>query len=612
MKIIKYFIFVAFVTAFAGCDPWADINNIQDERNKNLLEILVEKPDLSTFVKVLENTGFAEKLSADMSYTVFAPNNTALANINLNDTAALTALVKNHISENIAYTDKTGKFAINRILMLNGKLATVINNLVSGIPVSKWNIASKNGVIHQISGIIEDRKNSWQYLQTLQGNPVVNFITSFNEKVMDMTRSIQTGVNASGKPIYDTVWTYRNTLLDALPLADELSTSTFILPEKKGLDELAAKYAKYFIQKDTVKMYQEIMKEIVTDMLLPYTKINTSGRFLNASNVFVDVNMNDITDSIITSNGTIYQVKSVKVKMFQNKIKPLLIEAEDFVTRWPNAWQTRPRTWASGGKDVVLKSRSRHSYGWPVQSTYQLNTKTPSGKDTVVTRDTTIITRINNLYSFNYRSENEWPGQNTLGEPNAFISYNPKMYSTAYKIFWKAYNDNAEEVHIDARGVPMVFYQKMYISFPGERVLQRTSANVITGQFSTIAKPGFTPNHTIMAARMTAGENIETQLSRYRVNQGHNIYPNSFVLFDAVTPNNPQPTRSEDIYGREGILICPFYGQATFFVSNTCIGEFTHHDGTVQAYLQANKASNAAGIIFLDYIRLEPQVDPND
>ena len=115
-----------------------------------------------------------------------------------------------------------------------------------------------------------------------------------------------------------------------------------------------------------------------------------------------------------------------------------------------------------------------------------------------------------------------------------------------------------------------------------------------------------------MAAKMTAGQNVESQLVRYRVNQGHNVYPNSYVLYDANNPNSPQPTSSEDIYGKEGILKCPYYGQSTLFVSNTCIGEFTHTDGTIQAYLQSSKASNAPGIIFLDYIRLEPQVDPND
>jgi hypothetical protein len=216
------------------------------------------------------------------------------------------------------------------------------------------------------------------------------------------------------------------------------------------------------------------------------------------------------------------------------------------------------------------------------------------------------------MYDLTYRS-NEWPGTNTLGEPNAYISYKPRMYSVPYKIFWKAYDDNSQKRHIDARDTAMVFYQKMYVSFPGETVLTRTTTtNVITGNFSSTSKVGFTANHTIMAAKMTAGVNAETQLVRYKVNQGHSIYPSSYVLYTDATIVNPIPSTIEDIYGKGGILKCPYYGQATLFVSNTAMGEFTHKNGTVQAYLQAAKGSNAPGMIFLDYIRLEPQVDPND
>lgn len=574
MKNIKYFIFAVIAVVLASCDVWENVKNDEGDRSKYLLEQLTANPELSTFVKVLETTGYAEKLSADMNFTVFAPNNAALTSLNLTDTVALTAWVKNYISEKIVYTDEVGKFDINRILMLNGKYVTINGKLISGTPVSKWNIASKNGVLHILNGTIEDRMNIWQYLQTLAGNPVVDFIASFNEKVMDMERSVQTGVNSNGQPVYDTIWTFRNTLLDSSPLADESSNTTFLLLDKSGLDALNSKYAKYFAQKDSVQMNRDIMKEIIADMILPYQKIEADGRYLNTSSVLIDINVGDTIKSYNASNGIVYELKAADVKMYQNKIKPQIIEGENYVTRWPDAWQVRPRTWASGGHDVMLKSRSRHSYDWQEDST---------------------ITKVNNFYSFNYRSENEWPGSNTLGEPNAYISYKPRMYSTSYKIFWKAYDDNSEEVHIDARGVPMSFYQKMYISFPGVKALERNSSNVIANNFST---------NTLMAAAMKAGENVETQLVRYSANNGHTVYPNSFVLI--------QPTKTEDAYGKEDILKSPYYGQATLFVSNTCIGEFIHSDANVQAYLQSSKGSNAPGMIFLDYIRLEPQVDPND
>ena len=587
MKNIKY-ILISLVIFITSCDTWEALN---EERTKNVYEQLLTIPEASSFVKVLQITGYSEKLSSEMNYTVFAPTNEAIAGLNLTDTATLKTWVKNYLSEKITYSNNAGEFATSRLQLINGKYITLSAKKVSGASISKWNVASKNGVIHIINGTIDERMSIWQYLETLDGNPVVDFIKSFNERVMDMTKSVQKGVNSKGQPVYDTIWTSKNTLLDAMPIVNEANSSTFILLDKSGLDALKTKYAKYFSQKDSVQMNKDILREIITDMVLPYTVISGTGQYLNANGVYVGINANDTIKSYNASNGIVYLTKAAEVKMYMNKIKPLTIEAENYVSLWPDAWQVRPRTWASGGHDIMLKSRSRHSYDWV---------------------ENNVTTKVNNLYSFNYRSENEWPGSNTMGEPNAYISYKPLMYSTAYKIFWKAYDDNASEVHIDSRNVPLEFYQKLYVSFPGEKVLARSSANVITGNFSSTSKIGFTANHTIMAAKMTAGQNVESQLVRYRVNQGHNVYPNSYVLYDANNPNSPQPISSEDIYGKEGILKCPYYGQSTLFVSNTCIGEFTHSDGTIQAYLQSSKASNAPGIIFLDYIRLEPQVDPND
>jgi len=583
--------------ALAGCNAWEEVKNLDgSNRSKNLYELLAANPDVSTFVKALELTGYAGKLSADMNYTVFAPDNSALANLDLTDTELLTGWIQNYISEKIAYTNAEGIFDIHSIQMLNGKQVSINGNLVSGAPVSKWNIASKNGVLHIINSTIEERMNIWQYLQTLKDDPTVDFIASFSEKVMDKQRSVRIGVNKEGKPIYDTIWVYQNTLLDSSPLANESATATFLLLDKSGLDALKQKYAKYFFQKDKAKMDSAIMREITTDMILPYKKIEADGRYPNNSNVLVDVKAGDITGSYTTSNGMVYRVTAAGVKMYQNKIKPLIIEAEKFVNRWPDAWQTRPRSWASGGRDVVLKSRTRHSYDWKETVIYYDTLQSVTGNDSIVVRDSIRITKINNLYSFNYRNENEWPTANTLGEPNAYISYKPRMYSTSYIIKWKAYDDNSDLVHIDSRNVPMLFYQKLYISFPGEKELEKKSGVLnITGNFS---------DNTIMAAAMNSGENVETQLVRYSVDNKNTVFPSSYALV--------QPISTGDAYGTGGILICPAFGTATFFVSNTAIAGFTHFDGAVQAYFQSSKPNNAPGMIFLDYIRLEPQVDPDD
>jgi len=605
-------VLILALTAFAlaGCDAWEDVNQFESgDRSKPLSALVAANPDLSTFAQVLTITGYADDLSADVSYTVFAPTNSALASLDLADTAALRVMVQNHLSHTLVYADKEGAFVSGNLHMLSKKLVLLLDHLVSGVQVSRWNIASKNGVLHVIDGIIEDRMNIWEYLQTQAGNPMVDMIASYNRRVMDMDRSVRIGVNSDGRPVYDTVWSYSNPYLMAVPLDDEAVTSTFLLLDEGAMTALQTKYLKYFKQKDSLQTLSDILQEITTDMVLPYTIIDNDGRYINKSGVLVDVNVAAITDRYSASNGIVYKVTAANVKMYQNKIKPLLIEAEDFVASWPDAWQKRSRTWASGGYDMVLKSRTRHSYDWteyvPIDTLPSI-----TGGDSIVYD--TVVHKVNNSFNLTYRS-NEWPGANTLGEPNAYIAYKPQMYSTAYKIYWKAYDDNAWISHIDSRGVPMEFYQKLYISFPGEEVLQRTSSNVITGHFSSTPAPGFIyPNHSILAAKMTAGENVETQLVRYKVNQGHPVYPQSYVLFSDEVVRTPEPTSTEDIYGKGGLLICPYYGQSTFFVSNTCVGEFIHSDGTIMAYLNSSKGSNSPGMIFLDYIRLEPQVDPND
>lgn len=604
-------VLILALTAFtlAGCDAWEDVNQFESgDRSKPLSALVAANPDLSTFAQVLDITGYADDLSSDVSYTVFAPSNSALATVDLADTAALRVMVQNHLSYKLVYADKEGNFVASKMQMLSQKLVSMVNNLVSGVQVSRWNIASKNGVLHVVDGIIEERMNIWEYLQTQAGNPMVDMITSFNQRVMDKDRSVRIGVDSEGRSVYDTVWSYSNPYLMAVPLDNEMVTSTFLLLDEGALTALQTKYLKYFKQKDSLQTLSDILQEITTDMVLQYTAINNDGRYINTSGVLVDVNVADIADSYKASNGIVYKLTAADVKMYQNKIKPLVIEAEDFVASWPDAWQKRSRTWASGGYDMVLKSRTRHSYDWteyvPIDTLQSI-----AGSDSIVYD--TVVHKVNNSFNLTYRS-NEWPGANTLGEPNAYIAYKPQMYSTAYKIFWKAYDDNSWISHIDSRGVAMEFYQKMYISFPGEKVLQRTSDNVITNHFTSTATPDFTPNHSVLAARMVAGENVETQLMRYKVNQGHTVYPSSYVLYTDETNKKPVLYGSEDIYGQGGLLKCPFYGQSTFFVSNTCVGEFIHEDGTVQAFLNSAKGSNSPGMIFLDYIRLEPQVDPND
>ncbi len=158
------------------------------------------------------------------------------------------------------------------------------------------------------------------------------------------------------------------------------------------------------------------------------------------------------------------------------------------------------------------------------------------------------------------------------------------MYSCDYEIFWLTYDDYNHGFTVPETGLtpgvtmPMKLEQKLLISFPEEPVLMRESDAKISNNFTS---------YSLMAGVAISGVREETQLVRYRQNIS-NVNNVGLYMLDVISDG-------EDIYGSGGILKCPAQGKATFFVANTVRG------------LNAD-----AGLIFLDYIRLVPKVDPND
>src|SRR5881275_3078450 len=81
---------------------WDEHNAITEEAlNKTLLQQINETTDLSSFNNCLVKTGYDKVLASSKSFTVWAPTNAALQNVDpaiINDTAQLKLLVANHIA----------------------------------------------------------------------------------------------------------------------------------------------------------------------------------------------------------------------------------------------------------------------------------------------------------------------------------------------------------------------------------------------------------------------------------------------------------------------------------------------------------------------------------
>jgi hypothetical protein len=554
-----------------ACDAWRDDTQLKNgDLDKTLYEVIRANSDISIFAHILQLTGYETFLREEQALTVFAPADNALKDMDLTNVEALTVWVKNYIAYLTYYTDQSGTFEVNAIEMLNGKSVPVNASGISGATIIKANWTSANGVLHIIDNVIIDRKNIWEYLQEQPGYEQIDFIRSLEEEVMDRDKSVQTGVDVNGQPLYDTVWVKRNTFLETYPLDNEYQSFTVVLLEKAALDVLKAKYAKYFIQKDPIAQDKEIIRQITSDLTLKKQVITTSGRFPSQDDILVDINPTDIKESYQASNGMVYKLSAADIKMYENKIKTQIIEAEDYASRYDgastdpekDAWVVRYRSWASGGKDVVLKGATRN--------TVEYDEYDP---------EEDVIKRLSKTYTYTITYRTNDPIVSKAS--NAYLKYEPVMYSVDYEIYWVAYDDitsHYTNFGDDTIKRPMVLEQKLLISFPGELPLVRDNDAKITHNFS----PNF-----VMAGVSTAGIHEETQLVRYRVNTTTTATQGLFVL--------DQPFTAEDSFGGSTTLKSSTYGKATFMVANT-----------------VRETNTNAGLIFLDYIRLVPLVDPND
>ena len=571
---LKFQFLMLTLIYLTACNAWEDSLKLKDDNlNLNLSTLISESSEISIFSEILKITGWDEKLSNEHALTVFAPQNEVLKQMDLTDKTTLSQWIENYIAHMSYFTDEAGSFIIagtetNTIEMINGKQVPVYSSLFV-----KRNIYCTNGVLHIINDILEFRKSIWDYLQEHGDYQQVQFIQSFTETVIDMDKSIQTGVDQTGRPVYDTIWTQINTFLDKYPITDERQSFTFILLENSGFDALKnddTKYRKYFKRNNADEQYQEILTQLTGDLILEHTIIDQArGYYSLYDAVLVDIDPANIIDEYKASNGMVYKISAADIKMYHNKIKEsVTIEGEDFVDSWDgqNAWITRYRSWASGGKDAVLQGRTRQSFTWNVY--YPEN-------------DSTATKTASALF---YNSEAGTATYVQSSSVNAYLKYEPTLYSCEYKIYWKTYDDlhahhyrTVTELN-DSISIPMTLEQKILISFPGYPALVRESNGTISNHF--------TP-YSLMAGRTQAGINEETQLVRYRRN-AEDSYLGLYML-DVVSD------ATDDGFGKGEILRSPTQGKATFFVANTV------------------RAINAdAGLVYLDYIRLVPQVDIND
>ena len=225
---------LAGAAVFAACsedwDAHYDLNGSVPQ--VSLMDLLRGDASLATFTQMVEATGADSLLESSQTYTVWAPVNEALANVDMTDRGALSRLVNNHVAR---YANPTSTEPGKYIYMLNGKRMTYDNAvLFNGTPIEQGDGRAMNGVLHKMADTIPYRYNFMEYLSLRpEYSKVYGFISRFVEKRYDELAS-----TGSDSVFVDYNPMLYNRAYGIGHIDDEDSLYTMILPDNVDKDHI--------------------------------------------------------------------------------------------------------------------------------------------------------------------------------------------------------------------------------------------------------------------------------------------------------------------------------------------------------------------------------------
>ncbi|NDW18958.1 fasciclin domain-containing protein [Dysgonomonas sp. 216] len=359
MKKYNYIIIPILMVAlqvFTACnDEWDDhYDNNAEVNGSDLLTTMKSYPQLSKFVKMVEISGLEKRLGGLDTYTVWAPDDDALAGVSLDnltteDSANIKSIVTNHIAYAL-YSTSPIEVQAARIPMVNGKYIafdkhgagnytfgdiSLLNNHVNKI--------CTNGVLHIIDGRVPYLKNIWENIQSNNNLTMMfDYVNRFDSTYMDKNRSDFLGYDSDGNKLYDTVWVVQNNLLKKLgQLYSEDSIYTCIAPTNEAYQLKYEEYLSYFksnggptgkLDADSVtdaRANRAILNAMIYrkdyNTLLAQDSILSSGGFYfhNPANILNG-------EQVTTSNGTLLITDNLNLDIRNTYYKPRIYNPEYF------------------------------------------------------------------------------------------------------------------------------------------------------------------------------------------------------------------------------------------------------------------------------------------
>lgn len=259
-------IMAAAVLATACTDEWDNHYTAGAEAEGSLWDALQQRSELSNFTRVIEATGYNERLNGSQMFTVFAPTNEQLTEaeadelvnryqtekkqgIREENNSVVCQFVQNHIS---LFNHSVSGTTDRLLTLMNGKYERVTGETFGGSNIIAKNQFYANGVLYMIDAPVPYFANVYEFLQ-LNGetDSLYNFLDLYSRYEFDADRSVA-GDIVDGKTVYlDSVFRLTNSMLSNYGYINREDSSYLMLaPTDRAWKQLYEEYVNYFNYND--------------------------------------------------------------------------------------------------------------------------------------------------------------------------------------------------------------------------------------------------------------------------------------------------------------------------------------------------------------------------
>jgi len=384
----RYIIIVVLLIAclFYTCTETQDEHYKRSDSlpSQTLYELIAGSSDLSVFSRLIEIADYDNLLSSSQTFTVWAPNNSALSDIDVNSITKAEArlIVENHIAR---FNHSTSKNPLLEIKMRNKKVYFFSEggNSFGGASLQKRDVLAQNGILHTLQSQISYFPNIYEYITTSpHTSKMAEFISQFEEYVID-----RESIEADGT-IRDTVYVRYNYLFDwgmtgtyqwfgsytsrSLGTIDrEDSLYTAIIPDNAAWDAAYARISPYFRAARNDESTQRFQTSLaIVENLFFRGKIEDPAEkdslvSTSPSIIRQPASLFEGTQKIQASNGLVYLTENtVNYTAQETFMKPIYVEADEPEGRRINNNNTTilPRVLDGASNDLATDSRFLEVY----------------------------------------------------------------------------------------------------------------------------------------------------------------------------------------------------------------------------------------------------------